>query len=73
MIIEYRTPNDIIHTYDDVHSVEQNGPVTFLLGLTPALMDVETGRYTRFSQTHLIAALKLADGEFLEVVDLPRD
>jgi hypothetical protein len=83
MIIEYRQ-NDlkitnhssrVLRTYKDVASVLQNENVTYLYGLTPAEIDTTNGAFsvTRYAQQFLIAAIHLDAGEYLEVVDVPRD
>lgn len=83
MIIEYRTgtgrydrPSRVLRTYTDVDRVETTrGGVTYLYGLIPAEIDttVDHFKVTRYAQNFLIAAINLAPGEYLEVVDVPRD
>ena len=84
MIIEYRytdymaveRKSRVLRTYKDVNSVHQNGNITYLDGLTPAVVDATNPEYPifrEFAKSFLIAAIHLAPGEHLEVVDVPRD
>jgi len=77
MIIEYRYTDDtsvehksrVRRAYKDVNNVHQNSSVTYLYGLVPA----EMGICSPYAKSFLIAAIHLAQGEYLEVVDVPRD
>ena len=83
MIIEYRMNtyraklqySRVLRTYKGVTNVQQNGNTTYLTGTIPAVVDTRapTLSYIRYAQTFLIAAIHLAPGEYLEVVDVPRD
>jgi hypothetical protein len=82
MIIEYRytdrthveCKSRVLRTYKDVNTVKQNINVTYLYGLVPAKADLSNlGYYTEYAKSFLIAAIRLAPGEYLEVVDVPRD
>jgi uncharacterized membrane protein YiaA len=84
MIIEYRTTayraelqySSVLRTYKDVYEVHQKGAVTYLIGLVPAKMDLSNPgypKYTEYAKSFLIAAIHLGTGEYLEVVDVPRD
>ena len=81
MIIEYRrTPaksgdtSIVLRTYKDVNNVETTGgSVTYLTGVIPAEVNPDNGDLVRWAQSYLIAAIKLAPGEYLERVDVPRD
>lgn len=84
MIIEYRTTayraelqdSRALRTYKDVNEVHQNDRVTYLYGLAPANIDLSNPKYPKFreyAKPFLIAAIHLAPGEYLEVVDVPRD
>ena len=70
------TPSVVKRTYKDVNSVHQNGSVTYLDGLIPPVIDTTKPEYPifrEFAKSFLIAAIHLAPGEYLEVVDVPRD
>lgn len=83
MIIEYRTTvysARILRTYKDVKNVQQDNDVTYLYGRTKEIFVDTTsngekmGDYSfHHSEPFLIAAINLAPGEYLEVVDVPRD
>lgn len=87
MIIEYRISDSahmcskpvsyVKRTYKDVTSIETaRGGVTYLHGIIPAEVDTtekEYPRFIRYAQNYVIAAIHLAPGEYLEVVDVPRD
>jgi hypothetical protein len=72
MVIEYRTysgrsdyPYRVLRTYENVAIVCTNSGVTYLRGIKYNLPSCP--------QQFLIAAIRLAPGEYLEVVDDTRD
>jgi len=81
MIIEYRMTANydgrptsrVLRTYKDVKAVETaKGGVTYLQGIKPAEFD-ENLTVIEYARLFLIVAINLAPGEYLEVVDVPRD
>lgn len=70
MIIEYKDKHgELVATFQNVDAVETTrGGVTYLHGLTPADIDGQ-GILHRYAQPFLIAAINLAPGEYLEVVN----
>jgi hypothetical protein len=78
MIIEYRTGTStgsrVLRTYKDVTAVHTDRNVTYLRGTTRVVDNgVEETYLRRYDYQFLIAAINLAPGEYLEVVDVPRD
>jgi hypothetical protein len=83
VIIEYRTTvysARILRTYKDVTNVQEGNGVTYLYGRTKEIfVDLTSkgekmGDYSfHHSEPFLIVAINLAPGEYLEVVDVPRD
>jgi hypothetical protein len=85
MIIEYRTgmtgigalPSRVLRTYKDVTKVHQSGRITYLYGTElwrdPNPVTTKHPFDYSYGQPFLIAAINLAPGEYLEVVDVPRD
>lgn len=78
MIIEYRKTNGadhfsrVLRTYKDVSNIDYSHTgLAILYGVTPAEMDEAV--IVKYAQVYIIAVIKLADGEYLERVDLPRD
>ncbi len=85
MIIEYRarkfnsldtcTPHsEVLRTYKDVTTVQTSAAgVTYLRGTRSGNSEKINSYMCWYDYQFLIAAINLAPGEYLEVVDLPRD